>query len=85
MSGETMHGDGRPYRLDDSERPRPGKEAVDTCEHAPAGERENEAGVPPFQRVHDHHEGEGCYAEDGEQRPQSARALRPEWNGSPSG
>ena len=77
MSSETMHGDRRPYRLDHSERPCSREEAVDTCEHTPAGERENEARVPPFQRVHDHHEGEGCYAEDGEQRPSVCQGVTP--------
>jgi hypothetical protein len=82
MSSETMCGDRRPYRLDHSERPRPRQEAVDTCEHTSAGEREDEADVPPFEGVHDHHEGEGCYAEGGEQRPQFVRALGREGCGS---
>jgi hypothetical protein len=68
MSSETMHGDPRPDRLHHSERPSPGKEAVDTREHTPAGEREDEADVSPFEGVHDHHEGESRDAEGGEQR-----------------
>jgi hypothetical protein len=62
---EAVEGNDRPYRLDYPERPSAREEAVDTCEGAAASEREDEADVPTFQGVHDHHEGEGRYAERG--------------------
>jgi hypothetical protein len=61
-----------PDCFDYPERPCAGKEAVGTGEGTTEGKREDEAAVTVFQRVHDHHEGEGCYPERGEQRPQSA-------------
>ncbi len=67
-----------PDCLDYPERPRARKEAVGAGEGAAEGKREDEAAMAAFQSVHDHHEGEGCYPEGGEQRPQSARALRGE-------
>lgn len=86
MTSETAQSHGRPYCLDYAERPRPRKEPVEARKRAPAGEREHEAAVAALQRVHEHHEGKGAYAERGEQRPLSLTArLRRERDGSRSG
>ena len=49
--------DARPDELDDTERPRPGQEAVDARQHAAEREAQYVALPATFQRVHDHHEG----------------------------
>ena len=73
--GETVEGDSRPNCLDYPERPSSGKKPVEAREDASAGERENKTGMAAFQRVHDHHDGEGGYAEGGEQALKFGRGL----------
>lgn len=58
-----------PDRLNDAKRPRACKEAVDTRQGASECEREDEGLVAALQGVHEHHEGEGEYAEEGHRHP----------------
>jgi hypothetical protein len=69
--GVTVRGDERPDRFDHSERPCARKEAIQTRKHTAAGKSKRKAAVATFHCVHEHHEAEGRYPEEGEQRPSS--------------
>jgi hypothetical protein len=78
-----MQSDERPDDLDDTERPRPGEEAVDARKEAPTGESQDEPSALPLQGVHAHHEREGTHPVHGDRgrrhRPsQAADVQRPE-------
>lgn len=78
---ETTAGHNGPDRLDDTERPRARSEAVDACERASEGEREDEPRVPTFEGVHQHHERQGTDPEGGEHSAEYAE-LRSARGGS---